>query len=114
MTHGSVETRSRDLRAYWRANRLLIAVLLVIWAVVSYGCSILFIEQLNQFTLGELPLGFWFAQQGSIVTFVLLVLIYALVMDVLDRKHGFGPTQPPAGTDNPPAEAESGEEADDV
>ena len=78
------------VRAYWRANRLLIAVLLVIWAAVSYGCSILFVEQLNAFTIGQLPLGFWFAQQGSIYVFVALILIYAFAMDRIDKRYGFG------------------------
>ena len=77
-------------RAYWRANRRLIAGLLLIWAVVSYGCSILFIEQLNTFKIGSLPLGFWFAQQGSIYVFVVLIFVYAFAMDRIDKKYGFG------------------------
>jgi len=77
-----------DPIAYWRANLRLIAVLLAIWAVVSYCCGILFVEQLNQFKIGALPLGFWFAQQGSIYVFVVLILVYAWRMDRLDRKHG--------------------------
>ena len=83
-------SRDERARAYWRANRALIAVLLVIWAVVSYGCSILFVEELNQFSIGSLPLGFWFAQQGSIYVFVVLIFIYAFAMDRIDRKYGFG------------------------
>ncbi len=75
-------------RRYWRANIRLISVLLTIWAVVSYGCSILFVEQLNHFRVGALPLGFWFAQQGSIYVFVVLVFVYAWLMDRLDRKYG--------------------------
>jgi len=82
--------RHKRVRAYWRANRLLILILLTIWFVVSYLCGILFVEQLNQFRIGSLPLGFWFAQQGSIYTFVLLILIYAVGMDRLDRKHHLG------------------------
>lgn len=74
--------------AYWRANVKCIATLLTIWAVVSFGCSILLIEQLNHFRIGQLPLGFWFAQQGSIYVFVLLIFVYAFVMDRLDRKYG--------------------------
>ncbi|MFW6335583.1 MAG: DUF4212 domain-containing protein [Phycisphaeraceae bacterium] len=77
-------------RAYWRANRRLIFVLLAIWAGVSYGCSILFVEQLNAFTIGTLPLGFWFSQQGSIYVFVILVLVYAVAMDYFDKRHGMG------------------------
>ena len=78
----------RNRRRYWQANRRLILVLLTIWAIVSFGCSILFVEQLNQFKIGYLPLGFWFAQQGSIFVFVVLIFVYALVMDRLDRKYG--------------------------
>ena len=65
------------------------AVLLVIWASVGLGCGILFADTLNQYTLPGTgyPLGFWFAQQGSIVTFVLLILIYALLMNRLDHLH---------------------------
>ncbi len=82
------KTRDDRHRAYWRANVRLIALLLTIWAGVSYGCGILFVESLNRFTIGELPLGFWFAQQGSIYVFVILIFIYAWVMDRLDRKYG--------------------------
>lgn len=62
-------------------------VLLAIWAVVSLGCSILLADWLNQFHIGGFPLGFWFAQQGSIVVFLALILIYALLLNALDRKH---------------------------
>lgn len=74
--------------AYWRANLTLIFILLSIWAAVSYGCGIFLIDWLNQFTIGRLPLGFWFAQQGSIYVFVVLIFVYALVMDRLDRRFG--------------------------
>ena len=79
---------SGDRRAYWRANVRLIGVLLSIWALVSYGCGILFVEQLNRFHIGKLPLGFWFAQQGAIYVFVVLIFVYAWAMDRLDRKYG--------------------------
>ncbi len=75
-------------RAYWRANVRLIILLLSVWAIVSYGCGILFVEQLNQFQIGHLPLGFWFAQQGSIYVFVILIFIYAWQMDRLDHRYG--------------------------
>jgi putative solute:sodium symporter small subunit len=64
------------------------AILLSIWFAVSFGCGILFVEQLNEFTLFDYPLGFWFAQQGSIYTFVVLILVYALRMDRLDKEFG--------------------------
>ena len=74
--------------AYWRENLVLIAVLLTIWAGVSFGGSIFGAAWLNQFKIGTLPLGFWLAQQGSIFVFVVLVFAYALLMDRLDRKYG--------------------------
>ncbi len=79
---------SENARAYWRGNLRLILILLSIWAVVSYGCGILFIEQLNTIKFGSLPLGFWFAQQGSIYVFVVLIFVYAWRMDKMDRKYG--------------------------
>jgi len=74
-------------RAYWRANRALIVVLLAVWFAVSYGCAILFAEQLYDVEIGELPLSFWFAHQGSMLVFVVLVFAYAKIMDRVDRKH---------------------------
>lgn len=75
-------------RQYWRRNLRLMATLLAIWFVVSYVCGILFVEQLNEIVINDFPLGFWFAQQGSIVTFVLLILTYAWRMDKLDDEFG--------------------------
>ena len=74
--------------AYWRANIRLILILLAIWAFVSLGCSILFVEQLNKITFGSVPFGFWMAQQGSIYIFVVLIFVYAYLMDRLDKKYG--------------------------
>ncbi|HEY9852019.1 MAG TPA: DUF4212 domain-containing protein [Leptolyngbyaceae cyanobacterium] len=74
-------------RAYWRANTALIRNLLIIWAVVSLGCSILLVQPLNNLRLGGVPLGFWMAQQGSIFVFVGLIFVYAVQMDKLDRKY---------------------------
>jgi putative solute:sodium symporter small subunit len=75
-------------RAYWKRNLRLIISLLAVWFVVSYGFGILLVEFLNQWTILNMPLGFWFAQQGSIFTFVVLILIYALSMDKLDDEFG--------------------------
>ena len=72
---------------YWRRNVTLMSSLLIVWAAVSLGCGVLFVESLNAFRLGGFPLGFWFAQQGSIIVFVVLILIYAVVMTRLDRRH---------------------------
>ncbi len=73
-------------KAYWQANVRLMAVLLSIWFVISYLCGIVFVEELNTIRLGGYKLGFWFAQQGSMYGFVLIVFIYARRMAVLDRK----------------------------
>ena len=75
---------------YWRRNIRIVLFLLTIWFVVGFGISVLFIEQVNQIKIGKLGLGFWFAQQGSIYVFILLVLMYALCMDWLDRKYEVG------------------------
>ena len=80
--------RSHDsLRAYWRANVRLIATLLAVWFVTAYIISIVLAPWLNWFRLGSAPLGFWFAQQGSIYVFILLIWIYARRMDALDKKY---------------------------
>lgn len=74
-------------RAYWKANRRLILILLSIWAFVSLGCGILFVEPLNKIPFFGVPLGFWFAQQGSIYVFVILIFVYTWRMDKIDRDH---------------------------
>jgi putative solute:sodium symporter small subunit len=71
---------------YWKANLRLVIICLVIWFVVSYGFGILLVEPLNAIKLGGYKLGFWFAQQGSIYTFVALIFFYAARMNALDRK----------------------------
>jgi putative solute:sodium symporter small subunit len=81
------EEHQRRLRAYWRANTILIRNLLLVWGFVSLGCSILLVPILNNFSFGGVPLGFWMAQQGSIFIFVILIFIYAIQMDKLDRKY---------------------------
>jgi putative solute:sodium symporter small subunit len=74
--------------AYWKRNLTYIGVLLAIWAAVSYGASILLADVLDRFRLFGFPLGFWFATQGSILTFVALVFVYVKLMNDLDRKYG--------------------------
>jgi len=74
-------------RAYWRANLRLVALCLVIWFIASYGCGILFVDELNRITVGGFKLGFWFAQQGSILVFLALVFFYAWRMNALDRRY---------------------------
>jgi putative solute:sodium symporter small subunit len=73
---------------YWRRNLRLMAVLLAIWFTVSFVFGILLVEQLNEIVIAGFPLGFWFAQQGSIYVFVLLILVYAKRMDRLDVEYG--------------------------
>lgn len=77
-------------RAYFQANLRLIGGLLAIWAAVSFGCGILLAPSLNAYRLPftEYPLGFWFAQQGSIYVFVLLIVVYVVAMNRLDRRFG--------------------------
>ncbi|MBF0589499.1 MAG: DUF4212 domain-containing protein [Magnetococcales bacterium] len=73
-------------KAYWAANLRLMMVCLTIWFVVSYGFGILLVDVLNNIEFGGFKLGFWFAQQGSIYTFVILIFIYAIQMNRIDRK----------------------------
>lgn len=76
--------------AYWRANLNLLTVLLMIWFLVSFGFGILLVEPLDAVRLGGYRLGFWFAQQGSIYCFIVLIFVYAWAMNRLDRKFGVG------------------------
>ncbi|MCS2609837.1 DUF4212 domain-containing protein [Halomonas dongshanensis] len=76
--------------AYWRANVRLIIGCLAVWAFVSYGCAIAFRPFLASITVGGTDLGFWFAQQGSILTFIVLIFFYAWRMNQLDKKFGLG------------------------
>lgn len=79
---------AQQRQEYWRANLKIMAILLTVWALVSYGAGIVFVEPLNNVSILGVPLGFWFAQQGSIVTFVILIFVYVKYMDRLDRKYG--------------------------
>ncbi len=87
-----------DHKTYWRIQRYRIALLLSIWFLVGPVMSILFIEQLNQIVIGGVPLGFWMAQQGSILVFVILIFVYAIWTGVLDRQAGVEET-PDSGTE---------------
>ena len=88
-TPSADEREQQLLASYWRSNLRTMGVLLLIWALAGLGCGVLFADSLNRFHLPGTgyPLGFWFAQQGSILVFVLLILIYALRMNRLDRIH---------------------------
>ncbi len=77
---------SDNLKKYWKKNLRYLAILLVIWFVVSYGCGVLFADQLNSVMIGGFPLGFWFAQQGAIYVFVALIFVYVYLMNKLDKE----------------------------
>lgn len=72
---------------YWRANRILIVVLLGIWALVSFVFAILLAEPLSAVKVGQLPMSFWWAHQGAMFVFVVLIFAYAIIMDRLDKKY---------------------------
>jgi len=73
--------------AYWKENIGLIFKLLLVWFAVSYGCGIIFIDELNAITFGGFKLGFWFAQQGAMYTFVVLIFVYAKMMESIEEKY---------------------------
>jgi putative solute:sodium symporter small subunit len=78
----------QQAKEYWRRNLSLMIKLMVVWFLVSFGCGILLFDFLNQFQVGGYKLGFWFAQQGSIYVFVVLIFYYARKMAALDREFG--------------------------
>ncbi len=77
---------NEQANTYWRRNITLVIKLLIIWFIVSYGCGILLVDTLNQIQIGGYKLGFWFAQQGSIYVFIVLVFYYPRRMATLDRE----------------------------
>ena len=82
--------KQKNASAYWKENVKYLSILLVIWFLVSYGCGILFKDAfLNEIKLGGFKLGFWFAQQGSIYVFVILIFVYVRIMNKLDKKYGY-------------------------
>jgi putative solute:sodium symporter small subunit len=80
---------AKKAKAYWKENLRYLAVLLTIWFVVSFGAGILFKEALDGIKIGGFKLGFWFAQQGSMYVFVILIFVYVRLMNKLDRKYGY-------------------------
>ncbi len=80
--------KQKNATAYWKENLKYLAILLSIWFIVSFGFGILLVEQLNTIRLGGFKLGFWFAQQGSIYVFVILIFVYIRLMNKLDKKYG--------------------------
>lgn len=75
------------LQEYWRKNLLIIILYLIVWAVVSYVCGIILVKPLNNFYLGGFPLGFWFANQGSEVIFVIMIFVYCSFLNRLDKQY---------------------------
>ncbi len=78
---------SKDLKQYWRENIRYVGLLLAVWFLVSYGFGIFFADSLNSIRVGGAKMGFWFAQQGSIYVFVILIFVYARLMGKLDEKY---------------------------
>lgn len=76
-------------QAYWKRNVRLLLILLSVWFLVSFGFGILFVDTLNQIQIGGFKLGFWFAQQGSQYVFIILIFIYVVKMNQLDREFKF-------------------------
>ena len=81
--------QQKNATAYWKENLKYLVILLSIWFLVSYGAGILFKDALNNIQLGGFKLGFWFAQQGSIYVFVILIFVYVRLMNKLDKKYGY-------------------------
>lgn len=82
-------TQKEKAKAYWRENIRYVIILLLIWFLVSYGAGIIFKDTLNSIRIGGFKLGFWFAQQGSIYVFVILIFVYVRLMNKLDKKYGY-------------------------
>ena len=80
--------KQENASAYWKENLRYLAILLSIWFVVSFGFGILLVDQLNAIKIGGFKLGFWFAQQGAIYVFVILIFVYIRLMNKLDKKYG--------------------------
>jgi len=75
-----------DAKTYWKLNLKYLSILLSIWAFVSFGCGILFADQLDNIRFGGFKLGFWFAQQGAMYVFVVLIFTYVYLMNKLDKE----------------------------
>lgn len=88
-THHDEETMSEDtVNKYWSENVRLLLSLLAVWFIVSFGAGIMFVDILNKIQFAGFPLGFWFAQQGSIYTFVVLIFFYTVRMKQIERRYG--------------------------
>ena len=77
-----------NMKAYWKENLTYLAILLGIWFLVSYVFGIFLVDQLNTIKFAGFKLGFWFAQQGSMYVFIILIFVYVRLMNKLDKKYG--------------------------
>ena len=82
-----MEIDSNEQKLYWKINMKIMSILLLIWSLVSFGFSIVFIEHLNKLNFFGFKFGFWWAQQGSIFVFVVLVFVYSILMNKVDQKY---------------------------
>ena len=82
-----MEVNSNEQKHYWKVNIRIMSILLSIWFLVSFGFSIIFVDKLNELNFFGFKFGFWWAQQGSIFTFVLLVFVYSILMNRVDREY---------------------------
>nr|WP_321244243.1 DUF4212 domain-containing protein [uncultured Psychroserpens sp.] len=89
MINQKEDIKKDNAKAYWKENIKYVIILLTIWAIVSYGAGIVFKDELNAFRLGGFKLGFWFAQQGAMYVFVVLIFVYVRLMNKLDKKYGY-------------------------
>ncbi|MCH9647847.1 MAG: DUF4212 domain-containing protein [Deltaproteobacteria bacterium] len=105
MTSGRGNSGNDRARRYWRHNLGYLAVLLTVWFAVSFGAGILFVDQLDRLRVFGFRLGFWFAQQGSIYVFVVLIFVYVWLMNRLDKRFGFDEDDGP--TDSGPTDSGS-------
>ena len=87
--NSEMSEKQKKATAYWKENVRYLFILLTIWFVVSYGAGILFKEALDSIKIGGFKLGFWFAQQGAIYVFVVLIFVYVWLMNKLDKKYGY-------------------------
>lgn len=98
MSEDKLETKEPE-KAYWSENLRLLSSLMLIWFIVSFGAGILFRDWLDQFSLGGYPLGFWFAQQGSIYVFIALIYFYSWKIHKIEQKFHVDDDQHPEGED---------------
>ena len=84
MNQNGVKNKRQE---YWKKNLQYLGILLAIWFIVSYGFGILIVDELDRIRFGGFKLGFWFAQQGAIYVFVILIFVYVFLMNRLDRKY---------------------------